>query len=29
MLEAELTQAVGAPPLVSPDGRLSFFQLSG
>ena len=28
MLEAELAQAVGAPPLVSPDGRLSFFQLS-
>ncbi|HKB19542.1 MAG TPA: hypothetical protein VKC65_00925 [Gaiellaceae bacterium] len=28
-LEAELTQAVGRPPLVSPDGRLSFFQLNG
>jgi hypothetical protein len=28
-LETELTAAVGAPPLVSPNGRLSFFELPG
>ena len=28
-LERELTTAVGESPLVSPNGRLSFFELPG